>query len=243
MMKIVLLEETDMSLRGFRLKKNSTPHLAGHTSASREQKKEIRMKSKTLVNALVLVAVLMAAPTSNASQSGETMPLPTGGQSFTYDPVASPVLSTDPAQAKPIGVGSVANGGDTFDITVALNKLSRPVDVAFGIYASSINPTEVFFLDSSYSLKPFSTAAAAIAAGDQESGKRPHPIKVRRLILWKMRIDDLNESLLIDIPLSVLPSGQYTLILDVSPSETDGGDGEGNGEDSYYRWITSFRIN
>ncbi|HET6516470.1 MAG TPA: hypothetical protein VFG09_15055 [Thermodesulfovibrionales bacterium] len=201
------------------------------------------MKNKTLVNTLLLVAVLMAASMSNASQSGETMPLPAGEQSFTYDPVASPVLSTDPAQAKPIGVGSVANGGDTFDITVALDKLSGPVDVAFGIYASSINPTEVFFLDSSYSLKPFSKAAVAVAAEDQQSGKRPHPIKVRKLILWKMRINDLNEGLLVNVPLSVLPSGQYTLILDVSPSGTNGDDSDGNGEDTYYRWITSFGIN
>src|SRR5512135_1497301 len=111
-MRIATQEVTDMSLMGFRLKKNSNKPLAGHTNASLKQKKEIRMKNKILVNALFLVAILMAASMSNASQSGEIMPLPTGEQSFTYDPVASPVLNTDPGQAKPIGVGSVANDGD-----------------------------------------------------------------------------------------------------------------------------------
>lgn len=34
-----------------------------------------------------------------------TMPLPTGKNVFTYTPIEAPVVSCDPAKAKPIGVG------------------------------------------------------------------------------------------------------------------------------------------
>jgi len=44
---------------------------------------------------------------------GNTMPLPDGRDVLTTTPVAIPVINTDPAQANPVGFGSVANGGNT----------------------------------------------------------------------------------------------------------------------------------
>jgi hypothetical protein len=183
------------------------------------------------------------------------MPLPTGEQTFTYDPVVAPILSDDPAQAKPIGVGAVANGGNTLDITLSLEKFSGPVDVAFGLYSARIDPAHAFFLDSDYSVK---------AEDGNDIGKKG------RRIIWKTRIRNLSEALLLDVPVSEIPKGQYTLILEVSPSddasaanhdENEGGDNDsqGNGwgksgshhdsgnqathdEENYYRWITTFQI-
>ena len=177
------------------------------------------------------------------------MPLPTGEQTFTYDPVVAPVLSDDPAQARPIGVGAVANGGNTLDITLGLEKFSGPVDVAFGVYSPRIDPAHAFFLDSDNSVK---------AEDGNDIGKKG------KRIIWKTRIRNLSEALLLDVPVSDVPKGQYILILEVSPSDNHDGnegddDNQGNAwgkshphydngnqathdEESYYRWITTFQI-
>ena len=177
------------------------------------------------------------------------MPLPTEEQTFTYDPVSAPVLSDDPAQAKPIGVGDIANGGNTFDITLGLEKFSGPVDVAFGLFAASIDPAHAYFLGSDNSARTEDTS---------EVGKKG------KKIIWKTRVRNLTEALMLDVPVSAIPKGQYILILEVSPSNNEGDEGDDDGgqgnaygknrphydngnqamhdEESYYRWITTFQI-
>lgn len=142
------------------------------------------------------------------------MPLPTSGRTFTYKAVAAPVLSTDPAQAKPIGVGAIAAGGSTFDISLGLDRFAAPVDVSFAIYASSIDPRHVYYLGSDFSLRT------------------SH-------VVWKTTVRDLSDALILNAPLSTLPAGQYTLILQVSPSGATGDDGD---DRDFYRWVTSFSI-
>ncbi len=146
--------------------------------------------------------------------TGGVTPLPTSGQTFTYKAVAAPVLSTDPSQAEPIGVGAVATGGSTFDITLGLDQFAGPVDVFFAVYASSVDPRHVYFFGSDNSL---STSR----------------------VVWRTTVRDLSDALALNVPLSALPAGQYTLILQVSPSGAAGDDGD---DSSYYRWVTSFSI-
>ena len=153
------------------------------------------------------------------------MPLPTGSQTFTYKPVAAPILSGNPAQAKPIGVGAIANGGNTFDITIGLDRFAGPVDVLFGVYASSIDATNVFFFNSSNSLQ---------TSRDSEGRQVP-----RSRLVWKTSVLDVTDALAVNVPVSALPAGQYILILQVSPTAT-GGDDINSG--AYDRWITRFTI-
>jgi hypothetical protein len=153
------------------------------------------------------------------------MPLPTHPRTFPYDAVVSPVLSANPSQAKPIGVGAIATGGNTFDISIGLDQFAGPVDVFFAIYASSIDATNVYFLNSGYSLQ---------TTRDHEGRSVP-----RRSLVWKTSVLDVTEAIALDVPVSALPPGQYTLILQVSP--TASGDDDIN-TGAYDRWITSFTI-
>jgi hypothetical protein len=100
------------------------------------------------------------------------------------------------------------------------------VDVFFAIYASSIDATNVYFLNSGYSLQT-----------TRESDGRTVS---RSQMVWKTSVLDVTEALALNVPVSALPAGQYTLILQVSPTATGGDDDINAG--AYDRWITSFTI-
>jgi hypothetical protein len=124
------------------------------------------------------------------------MPVPSGQQSWTYDPVVLPKTSIDPSQTQSTGVGPIAQGGDTVNISVALNEFSGSVNVYFGIHAPSVDP-DIYILNSNYGL--------------QSSSKGIAP--------WKENITGpVNETLFTNIPISVLPSGTYYLYLAVTPA-------------------------
>lgn len=142
----------------------------------------------------------------------EAMTVPPGQESFSYDPVASPVISSDPAQAKPIGVGLVAEGGSTLSLQIALEQFSGLVDVYFAIYAPAIDPYNIYILKSDYTLQPLSVVF------EPWKGNTAGPI---------------NEKLFGDIPILFLPAGTYYLYLAVTPSFS---------LDSYYLWETYFII-
>ncbi len=143
-----------------------------------------------------------------------TMAAPAGQQIFPlYNPIASPIISADPLQAMPIGVGSVAIGGDTVSIQVGLGQFSGPVDIYFGIYSPLIDPDNIFILTPENTLQPIS------------AGFTP----------WiSATSGNINESLFGDISTSVLPSGTYELYLAVTPAGS---------LDTYYFWSTEFTIN
>ena len=138
------------------------------------------------------------------------IPIPTNGQSFTYSSATSPVLSEDPSQAKPIGLGTVAAGGGTLSITVETYQFSDPVDVYFGLYSSEIDPDNIYLLTSGGTFQKLSEGVAP----------------------WKANITGpIDESLFGDIQTASLPIGTYYLYLFVTPT--------GN-LSNYYLWITSF---
>jgi hypothetical protein len=142
----------------------------------------------------------------------ETMPVPTGWDSYVYNPIVHPVLSTDPSQAKPIGVGSVAEGGDTLSIHVALSEFSGPVDVYFALSAPDIDPHNIYILKSDNTFQLLS------------AGLEP----------WKGNTTGpIDEPLFGDIPTSLLPAGTYYLYLAVTPSHSF---------NTYYLWTTHFTI-
>jgi len=154
----------------------------------------------------------MTLTASVSTHGNQFMPVPPGQQTWTYAPLLLPIKSVLPSQAKPIGVGSIAEGGDTLSIKVALSEFSGLVDVYFAISAPSVYPDTIFILASDGSLQPLSM------------GFEP----------WKENTKvEIDETLFGNIPISWLPSGTYYLYLAVTPASR---------LDAYYLWTTYFII-
>jgi plastocyanin len=142
------------------------------------------------------------------------MPPPTMPQGFTNLTIASPVLSIDPAQAQPIGVGDIATGGPNLTINVAMDQFEAPVDVYFLLFIPSIDPVNIYQLTSTGLLQPISVGLAP----------------------WKpATTDSFSENLFGSIPVSGLPSGMYFLGVLVTPA----GD---QSLTKYYLWVTGFTV-
>ncbi len=188
----------------------------------------------------------------------DILPVPTGAQRFVYEPVDSPVLSSDPAQAEPIGIGPAATGGDTLAIRVKAD-FDGPVNVSLGIYAPSIDDVNVYFMAPQDFLQPVSngiieseTQSSSISNassydsedGGSESGDGSenhgsvgiNHTALDNFILWKTGITSLDQNIG-TLSTSDLPAGVYTLIFTVRPSQS--GD---SGSKNYYRWTTYFLV-
>jgi hypothetical protein len=125
------------------------------------------------------------------------MPLPSVRQGFSYPPIVSPVLNTNPAQAMPIGLGTIATGGDTLSIFAALSQVSGPVDLYFLVIIPAVDPVNIYLMKSDNSFQPVS------------AGLSP----------WKTGITVLNtERVIADIPKAALPAGPYIFELLVVPA-------------------------
>jgi len=172
-------------------------------------------KSTTCNNGLTLLDSVASDLNEiyNNSNSGNSIPLPTSQQYFTYEPILQPVTNIDPAQAKPVGVGSVATGGDTVSLRVSLAEFSGPVDIYLGIYAPSIDPN-IWLIKPDLNLQPLSEG----------------------LVPWKVNTTGpIDDPLYGDIPVSSLPEGDYYpfLYIEVAPSGSTS---------AYYLWMTYFAI-
>ncbi len=148
----------------------------------------------------------------SAAQS--TIPVPTTFQTFSYPAIIASVLSSNPVQAQPVGVGSVAAGGGILSIEIALNQFSGPVDVYFLLFLPSIDPINIYQLTS---LNTFQTLSAGLSP-------------------WMLNVTGpISQGLFGDIPTIMLPHGPYYFAAFVTPagdqSLTKG-----------YLWITSFTL-
>lgn len=144
----------------------------------------------------------------------QVMPLPAAQQLFEYPPTALPVTSADPAMARPIGVGPVAEGGDTIRLRVSLLAFSGPVDLYVGIMAPAIDPYHLYLVRSDGQLMIFETD----------------------LVPWKTAVTSpVDEALFPDISVWALPPGQYHCYLLATPA--------GNKDlTSYDLWHTYFDV-
>ncbi len=152
-------------------------------------------------------------------------PVPNNKQSFSYSPVDTPVVSSDPAQAKPVGIGSAASGGDTLGIQIGLNEFSGSVDI-YGAFTVSTDPLHVNILNSngtSFTSFSISDIMNALSTGVPPAGAGP----------WRANVtESINEDLF-NMPVSSIPPGSYTVYLLATPAGS---------LNSYYLWITSFVI-
>ncbi len=167
------------------------------------------------------------------------MPVPASEEVFTYAPVDLPVVSSDPAQTKPIGVGPVATGGDIVDIKVNVGPFAGPVNVSLVVYAPALDFDDLYFMRGN-DLKLLSEAvdedseiSGQDSDSDNEYGHASHRShNFGKLVTWKHNVTAVNENIYTE-PVSGLPSGLYTLVLVVKSSTND---------DYFYRWVTHVAI-
>jgi hypothetical protein len=180
------------------------------------------MKKHTFLKVLSFIAVLVMvfAAHSEAMMLGGggaimgsgMMQMPTSQQMFTYGATSAPLTGTDFTTTMPIGVGSVAMGGNTVSVQVATSEFASPVDMYFALYAPSVDPFNIYMLHPDGSLQPAS------------SGVEP----------WMSGVTSVNQAMFGNIPTSALPKGTYTMGFMATPAGTN--------MSTYYFWMTNFTI-
>ena len=159
--------------------------------------------------------------------SSGTMLVPTSQDSFVYDAVDQPVVSINPGAAKPIGVGQIAKGGGTVDLTIDVGPFDKPVNVSFFVYAPSLDSEEVYFVNSDKEFKRLSDTVDNLASSDSShvDDNTPLSTKFKKLSFWKKNVTEVNENIYQG---SVAP-GYYALVLVVKSPDND---------EDFYSWTT-----
>jgi len=176
-----------------------------------------------------------------APPQAETMPAPTDEDIFQYSAVAEPLLNSEPAWAKPIGLGQVVSGGKTISIKVRTLPFSSPVDATLIIYSPAADSDELYYWSNKRELRKLSDAVReqereAVSLGKNSDNDEDHSSEskrsLRKRVLWKKNVTQLDESIFTG-PTSGLESGLYTFTLIVASPDDD---------DHYYRWVTSIIV-
>jgi hypothetical protein len=126
------------------------------------------------------------------------MPAPTGQESFTYTPTVSPVLDGTASNAKPVGLGYIARGGDTLTLKVYFPEFATPVDIYLALYFPAVDPANVYFIRPDLGLQP-------LASG---------------IVKWKTTSGPVNAALYGDISLAGFPAGEYYVYALVTPTQS-----------------------
>ncbi|MBI5638885.1 MAG: SUMF1/EgtB/PvdO family nonheme iron enzyme [Nitrospirae bacterium] len=160
----------------------------------------------------LLFILLLIVAASVLPGTALAMPVPESAYYYEKTPADSPVKSAIAAEANPIGIGTVAEGGDTLSIRVGLEQFSGPVDIYFAIFAPALDPNNIYLLRSDNGIQTISQGLAP----------------------WRAGITGpVEESIFGDIPVSGLPPGTYQIYLAVTPAGS---------LDRYYIWATSFIV-
>ncbi|MCU7836753.1 MAG: hypothetical protein KZQ83_16075 [gamma proteobacterium symbiont of Taylorina sp.] len=157
----------------------------------------------------ILLTLLFISPLSALA-----LETPSGSIIFpSYSPVINPIVATDANTSKPIGFGSVAEGGDTMSIKLQLESMDQAADLYFAMFVPQLAPSTIFFITETGGFVPF-------------SGVLPP---------WKQAVSkSIDESLLGDIPVSSLPEGDYSFYLLQAPAGI-------NPLENYYLWSTTLK--
>lgn len=148
--------------------------------------------SRILISTILL---LFSAGIGAASAANGIIPLPQSRETFVYSAVASPVEAKVPSEAKPAGIGPLAEGGDTFSLQVAIGPFARPVDMYLTLLSPDEKGAHVLTLNQDNTFKPFSISS------------KP----------WRSDVMSADE-VVMRIPVSSLASGPYVLMFAVMPA-------------------------
>lgn len=126
-------------------------------------------------------------------RSGTEMPSPAAVGNYTYTAVASPVLSQDPAAAKPLAIGDINSG--ILSLQAGFLGFSKPVDIYLAV--STSYDSKIYMIKSDNSLQPVTSGLAK----------------------WRENtIGPVDASLYGNISTSSLTSGTYYLYAAVTPA-------------------------
>ncbi|MCK7507605.1 MAG: hypothetical protein MZV70_28580 [Desulfobacterales bacterium] len=121
-------------------------------------------------------------------------------------------MSTDLATSEPIGFGAFMSGGATLGLRIALAQFTGPVDVYLGIFAPSVDPSDIYVLSPQGEFSRLSSG----------------------LVPWKQNLLNVVDELPFgEVPLSILPKGTYTFYVAVAPSGRT---------DTYAIWVSEISI-
>ncbi|MDA8078079.1 MAG: c-type cytochrome [Nitrospiraceae bacterium] len=199
------------------------------------------MNGLKMLSQMQIKAIADALATASAAAG---IPLPTGGQIFTSGPVVVPVVSTNPAQAIPVGIGSLGKVpgtiGNNLIITVETAQFAGPVDVSLAVYDTTFDADELFFLDGQ---KKFTSLSDAVEH-QIDTGSYQKTAMAKEPVIWKGSVFSLKETVLGPIPTSQLPPGLYILHLNVTPAGHlfGGFHSQTSAADGFYRWVTYFIV-
>jgi hypothetical protein len=122
------------------------------------------------------------------------LPVPGTQSVFSYQAVTSPLPSETAGSARPVGLGQVAVGGGTVDVSLGLAATDGPVDVYFGL---QINGGDILILTSGGQFQSVNAGVVPLFAGSMGS---------------------FNQSLFGAINVSALPAATYTFYMLVTPA-------------------------
>ncbi len=183
-------------------------------SNSRMKPEHAKIKEDKIIGSLLTLTIFLFLELSLAALTPPAlaMPVPVGGQFFSYDAAASPVAVSDPSIAQPVGLGSVTQAGDKLSIQVGLEAFDGPVDVYFAISAPEIDPNNIYLLTPGNSLQPVSHG----------------------LVSWRANVNGpIDEAVFGDIPVSALPPGLYNFYIAITPAGS---------LNAYYLWQTEMNL-
>ncbi|MFI5295925.1 MAG: choice-of-anchor Q domain-containing protein [Thermodesulfovibrionales bacterium] len=149
--------------------------------------------------------------------------VPTDRESHPYAQSIDPLLRPNPGDAMPFAVGDLTTGLLNFEAWFL--PFTGNVDIYLA-YASSADPSTIKNLKPDRTFQSFSinTVIQALSAGTPPPGAMP----------WKQNTTGpVGEALFRTLPISILPSGTYTVHILVTPPGS---------LMSYYHWITVFVI-
>ena len=152
------------------------------------------------------------ATTGNTGIMGTIMQMPMAKEMFDYGPTTGPVMGTELSTTMPIGVGSVAMGGNMITIHTAVGQFSNPMDVYLTLYAPADNPFNIYMMHPDGTIKPAS------------EGIEP----------WMTGVTSIDQTPVTNVPTAGLPKGTYTVGLMATPS--------GGNMSTYYMWTTHFVV-
>ncbi len=141
------------------------------------------------------------------------IPVPVSGQMIVFfEPISIPLADTDPAQAKPVGIGTAAIGGDTFTLNMNLEAFAGPVDLYVALAVPPSVSSDILLLTPT-GVQPISAGFTPLVSNQSAEFLLPFP----------------------SFDIEVLPAGSYVVVVAATPP------GAGN-LDSSYIWVTAFNI-
>ncbi len=164
----------------------------------------------------VLTCLFVNSSADTAVRMANSVSMPSGQEFFTYLPSDSPSTSTEPRLAKPLGIGSVASGGGTFNLQASLADFQSKVDIYIALYAPTLDPQNFYLITPGNGVQRLQDG----------------------VIPWRSgTFGNIANETIFSFPASSLPLGFYTAYFLVIPSGLPI-----TASVPFYLWETSFTI-